>query len=84
MGLPQPSYLVASRSSARTLNQSLRGYQNPADSASCTLTVVEVQTNVKGLIAVKNSRVVNFTTRLADGKQLITRNMELKSLMDKR
>jgi hypothetical protein len=60
----------------------VRGYQNPADPASCTLTVVEVKTNVNGLIAVKNSRVLNFTTRLADGKELITRNMELKSLMD--
>jgi hypothetical protein len=60
----------------------VRGYQNPADPASCTLTVVEVKTKVNGSIAVKNSRVVNFTTRLTDGKQLITRNMELKSLMD--
>jgi hypothetical protein len=60
----------------------IRGYQNPADPASCTVTIVEVRTIVKGVIAVKNSRVVNFTTRLADGKELTTRNMELKSLMD--
>lgn len=60
----------------------VRGYQNPADPASCTLTIVEVRTNVNGVIAVKNSRVVNFTTRFGDGKELTTRNMALKSLMD--
>ena len=60
----------------------VRGYQNPADPASCTLTIVKVQTNVKGLVAVKNSSAVNFTTRYDGGKELITRNMELKSVME--
>jgi hypothetical protein len=60
----------------------VRGYQNLADPASCTVTIVEVRTNVNGLIAVKNSQVVNFTTRLSGEKELITRNMALKSLMD--
>ena len=60
----------------------VRGYQNPADPVSCTLTIVEVQTNVKGLVAVKNSSAVNFTTRYDGGKELITRNMELKSVME--
>lgn len=60
----------------------LREYSNPGDPAHCTLTVVEVQTNVRGLQSVKNSSMVSFTTRFSDGKELATRNMELKSLMD--
>lgn len=60
----------------------VRGYQNPADPASCTLTIVEVQTNVNGVVGVKNSWLVNFTTRIVGGKELVTRNMALKSLFD--
>lgn len=60
----------------------IRGYQNPADPASCTVTIVEVRTNVAGVVGVKNSHVVNFTTRLAGERELITRNMELKSVLD--
>jgi hypothetical protein len=60
----------------------IRGYQNPADPASCTVTIVEVQTKVGSVVGVKNSQVVNFTTRFAGDRELITRNMELKSLMD--
>jgi len=60
----------------------LREYLNPADAANCTVTVVEVHTNVKGLAASKNTHMVSFTTRFGNGKSLTTRNMELKSLMD--
>jgi hypothetical protein len=60
----------------------LREYSNFADPASCTLTIVEVQTNVNGVKGVKNSHVVNFTTRFSGGKWLTTRNMELKTVMD--
>lgn len=60
----------------------LREYSNPADPAHCTLTVVEVQTNVNGLKAAKNTSLVSFTTRFSTGKELATRNMELKSVMD--
>jgi hypothetical protein len=60
----------------------VRGYQNPADPASCTLTIVEVCTNANGVVGVKNSQVVNFTTRLSGDRELITRNMELKSVLD--
>ena len=60
----------------------LREYVNPADPANCTVTVVEVRTEVKGLAASRNSQVVSFTTRFGTGKWLTTRNMELKSLMD--
>lgn len=60
----------------------LREYSNPADPAHCTLTVVEVQTDVKGLRSAKNTSLVSFTTRFSTGKELATRNMELKSVMD--
>lgn len=60
----------------------LRYYHNPADPASCALTIVEVRVNVKGVIAVKNSHSFNFTTRFSSGKWLTTRNMSLKTLMD--
>jgi hypothetical protein len=60
----------------------LREYSNPADAAHCTLTVVEVQTTVKGLKTARNSGMVSFTTRFSGGKELATRNMEMKSLMD--
>lgn len=60
----------------------VRGYLNPADPASCTLTIVEVRTVVNGVQNFRTSHVVNFTTRFSDGKELVTRNMELRSLMD--
>jgi len=60
----------------------IREYSNFADPATCTLTIVEVQTNVNGVKGVKNSHVVNFTTRFSGGKWLTTRNMELKTVMD--
>lgn len=60
----------------------LREYLNPGDPARCTLTIVEVQTNVQGLQTAKHSSMVCFSTRFASGKELATRNMELKSVMD--
>ena len=60
----------------------LREYSNPADPASCTVTIVEVHTNVNGVKAARNSHVVNFSTRFSGGKWLTTRNMELKTVMD--
>jgi hypothetical protein len=60
----------------------VRGYINPADPASCTLTIVEVRTNTNGVQNFRTSQVVNFTTRFSGGKELVTRNMELRSLMD--
>ena len=60
----------------------LREYSNPADPAHCTLTVVEIRTDVKGLKAAKNTSLVSFTTRFSTGRELATRNMEMKSVMD--
>jgi hypothetical protein len=60
----------------------IREYSNLADPASCTLTIVEVQTDVNGAKGAKNSHVVNFTTRFSGGTWLTTRNMELKTVME--
>jgi hypothetical protein len=60
----------------------LREYWNPSDPATCTLTIVEVRSNVGGVQGVKNSYVVNFTTRFSSGKWLTTRSLELKSVME--
>jgi hypothetical protein len=60
----------------------LRRYFNPADSASCALTIVEVKVNVNGLVAVRNASHVAFTTRLQQDKLFVTRNMAQKSLFD--
>jgi len=60
----------------------LREYLNSADPARCTLTVVEVQSNVQALKTQKHTSMVCFTTRFSNGKELATRNMELKSVMD--
>jgi len=61
----------------------VRRYDDPADPATCTLTIVEVKVNVEGVQGVKNSCSATFTTRLSDGRRFITRNMSLKSLFDR-
>jgi hypothetical protein len=60
----------------------VRGYLNPADRASCTLTIVEVRVTVGATETLKTSHTVNFTTRLMGGKELVTGNLANKSLMD--
>jgi hypothetical protein len=60
----------------------LRGYLNPTDCASCTLTIVEVRVKVGTTETLRTIHSVNFTTRLMDGKELVTRNMASRSLMD--
>lgn len=60
----------------------MRQYTNPADPASCELTVVEVKSKVGQVETVRNAHNISFTTRLSDGRRLITRNMPVKSVMD--
>lgn len=61
----------------------IRIYHNPADPTTCSLTIVEVKVDVNGTKGVRNSSSAAFTTRLANGKRFITKNMALKSLFDK-
>lgn len=60
----------------------LRRYSNPADPATCGVTIVEVKTKVGQAQTVRNANSVEFTSRFADGRTLNTRNSPLKSLMD--
>ena len=75
----QPLYTLSVTNYGSNL---VRGYTHPSDPASCTLTVVEVRTNVSGIQNFKNSQVLNFTTRFSDRRELLTRNMELRSVLD--
>lgn len=61
----------------------LRHYSNPADRASCQLIIVEIKVKVETTESVKTSASVSFTTWFHDGKVLTTRNMSLKSLLDR-
>ena len=60
----------------------MRRYSNPADPASCGLTVVEVKVQSGQTQSVRNANSVEFTTRLADGRVINTRNSPNRSLMD--
>ena len=60
----------------------MRRYTNPADPASCGLTVVEVKIQNGQTENVRNTNSVEFTTRLTDGRVVSTRNTPNKSLMD--
>jgi hypothetical protein len=60
----------------------IRRYNNPTDSASCALTIVEIIVKVGEVESMKTSSNVGFKTRFSSGKQLTTRNMSLKTIMD--
>src|SRR2546430_3373887 len=60
----------------------LRRYANPADTASCSLTIIEVKVEVEGVKGVKNASSAEFTTRFSEGQRLTTRNTAQKSLFD--
>jgi hypothetical protein len=60
----------------------VRRYFHPLDSASCSLTILELKAKVNNLQACKTSSGVLFTTRFSDDTLLTTRNMPLKSLND--
>jgi hypothetical protein len=61
----------------------MRRYSNAADPASCEITVVEVKSRVGNVETAANVNTVSFTSRLSDGRRLNTRNMPLKSIMDR-
>jgi len=61
----------------------MRRYSNAADPATCELMVVEVKSRVGSVETVGNVHTASFTTRLSDGRRLSTRNMPVKSVMDR-
>jgi hypothetical protein len=80
--LPVCTFRSRNYGNTATRRHLLRRYPNPADAASCALTIVEVKTAVSGVQGCKNSSTAEFTTRFSNGKRLTTRNMPLKSLFD--
>jgi hypothetical protein len=64
-------------------NNLLRRYDNPADRATCSLTIVEIHVSVNGVKSARTSSSAAFTTRLASGKMFVTKNMAMKSLFDR-
>lgn len=61
----------------------MRRYLKPTDPASCALTIVEVKVKIGDTESVKTSSHVTFRTRFSDETVLTTRNMSLKSLLDR-
>lgn len=61
----------------------MRRYSNSTDPASCEVTIVEVKSRVREVEVVGNVHTVSFTTRLSDGRRLNTRNMPVKTVMDR-
>jgi hypothetical protein len=61
----------------------VRRYFNPTDLALCALTIVEVKIKIGDIESVKTSSHVAFRTRFSDETVLTTRNMSLKSLLDR-
>ena len=60
----------------------MRRYINPADRAACTVMAVEVKSRVDGAVSANLASNVSFFTVFTDGKQLTTRNMKMRTVLD--
>ena len=60
----------------------MRRYINPADRACCTVMAVEVKSRVDGVASANLASNVSFFTVFSDGKQLTTRNMKMRTVLD--
>lgn len=60
----------------------MRRYVNPTDRAACTVMAVEVRAKVDGVENRKLASNVSFFTIFTDGKQLTTRNMKVRTVLD--
>jgi hypothetical protein len=60
----------------------MRRYINPADRAACTVMAVEVKSRVDGVVSANLASNVSFFTVFTDGKQLTTRNMKMRTVLD--
>ncbi len=61
----------------------LRNYVNPTDAARCVVLIHELAVTVNGKPSPTNSCTVSFHTRFSDATILTTRNMQLKTIMDR-
>jgi hypothetical protein len=75
---PVCSYRVANLT--RSL---LRRYANPTDPAYCTVTAIEVKYYYKGQQQWAPSSQMIFRTDFTNGRSLTTRNMNIKTVMDR-
>jgi hypothetical protein len=60
----------------------IRRYVNPTDRASCTVIAIEVKTRVAGIVNRTLASNVSFLTVFTDGKELTTRNMSVRTVLD--
>jgi hypothetical protein len=61
----------------------MRTYVNPAETSRCVVMIVELNLNVAGKRPVSTTCMMSFHTRFADDTILTTRNMKLKSVLDR-
>lgn len=61
----------------------IRNYVNPAETSRCVVMIHESVVKVKGKPSATNSCTLSFHTRFTDSTILTTRNMQVKSLMDR-
>ena len=61
----------------------MRSYVNPAETSRCIVMIVETNVSVAGMRPVGSACVLSFETWFADKMLLTTRNMKLKSVLDR-
>jgi hypothetical protein len=64
-------------------NNLLRQYVNPAETSRCVVLISELSLKVNGRQSFTNSCTMSFHTRFTDDSILTTRNMRLKSILDR-
>jgi len=61
----------------------LRNYINPAETSRCVILIHELKIGATGKASPVNSCTMSFHTRFTDGTILTTRNMRIKSVLDR-
>jgi hypothetical protein len=61
----------------------LRQYVNPAETSRCVVMIYELALNVDGRRTFSNNCTMSFHTRFTDDRILTTRNMKLKTILDR-
>ena len=61
----------------------MRSYSNPSETSRCVVMLVEMKLTVGAAQPVSSTTLLSFHTMFADNTMLTTRNMPLKSVMDR-
>ena len=61
----------------------MRTYVNPGETSRCAVMIVEIRVEVGGMRPVSSSCTMSFHTMFSDHTMLTTRNMKLKSILDR-